>query len=234
MLDGMTQLVLLRHGESQWNLENRFTGWADVDLTPKGEAEARRAGAALKAAGFEFDLAITSVLRRAIRTQWLALAELDRMWLPGLMDWRLNERHYGALTGLNKAETTARHGEEQVRRWRRSYAERPPPLPPDDPRTSYADPRYRALPREQIPLTECLRDTVLRVRPCWAETIAPALRAGRRLLISAHHNSLRAMIKDLDDISDEAIAGVEIPNGIPLVYELDAGLRPLHHAYLKV
>jgi 2,3-bisphosphoglycerate-dependent phosphoglycerate mutase len=228
----MFQLVLLRHGESQWNLENRFTGWADVDLTPRGEAEARRAGATLKAAGFDFDLAITSVLRRAIRTQWLALDALDRMWLPTKMDWRLNERHYGALTGLNKAETAALHGEEQVRRWRRSYAERPPALAPDDPRASFADPRYRGVPRERIPLTECLRDTVARVRPCWEEVIAPAVRAGQRVLLSAHHNSLRALMKHLDGISDTAIADVEIPNGVPLVYELDAALKPQGHRYL--
>jgi 2,3-bisphosphoglycerate-dependent phosphoglycerate mutase len=228
----MPQLVLLRHGESQWNLENRFTGWADVDLTPRGEAEARRAGEILQAAGFDFDVAITSVLRRAIRTQWLALTALDRMWLPATMDWRLNERHYGALTGLNKAETAALHGPAQVHRWRRSYDERPPALAPDDPRTSFSDPRYRDVPRDQIPLTECLRDTVARVRPCWDEVIAPAIRKGQRVIISAHHNSLRALIKDLDGISDPAIAGVEIPNGVPLVYDLDASLRPLGHRYL--
>ena len=228
----MYKIVLMRHGESTWNLENRFTGWTDVDLTDKGIAEARHAGRLLKDAGFTFDLAYTSVLKRAIRTLWLTLDEMDLMWLPVKHDWRLNERHYGALQGLNKAETAAQYGDEQVLVWRRSYDVPPNPLAPNDPRTSYNDRRYAALGKEQIPLTECLKDTVSRVMPAWDESIAPAIRAGKRIIISAHGNSLRAMIKSLDGISDADIVGLNIPNGQPLVYELDADLKPIKSYYL--
>ncbi|GIZ50766.1 2,3-bisphosphoglycerate-dependent phosphoglycerate mutase [Noviherbaspirillum aridicola] len=222
----------MRHGESTWNLENRFTGWTDVDLTEKGINEARQAGRILKEAGFSFDLCYTSVLKRAIRTLWLTLDEMDLMWLPVVHDWRLNERHYGALQGLNKAETAARYGDEQVLVWRRSYDVPPNPLSADDPRTSYDDPRYAGLKREQIPLTECLKDTVARVMPAWDDSIAPAIRAGKQILISAHGNSLRALIKSLDGISDQDIVGLNIPNGQPLVYELDADLKPIKSYYL--
>jgi 2,3-bisphosphoglycerate-dependent phosphoglycerate mutase len=228
----MYKIVFMRHGESTWNLENRFTGWTDVDLTEKGVNEARQAGKILKEAGFEFDLCYTSVLKRAIRTLWLTLDEMDLMWLPVKHDWRLNERHYGALQGLNKAETAAQYGDEQVLVWRRSYDVPPNPLDANDPRTSYNDPRYAGLKKEQIPLTECLKDTVARVMPAWDEEIAPAIKAGRKILISAHGNSLRALIKSLDGISDKDIVGLNIPNGQPLVYELDADLKPIKSYYL--
>jgi len=228
----MYKIVFMRHGESTWNLENRFTGWTDVDLTEKGINEARQAGKILKEAGFTFDLAYTSVLKRAIRTLWLTLDEMDLMWLPVKHDWRLNERHYGALQGLNKAETAAKYGDEQVLVWRRSYDTPPNPLEPNDSRTSYNDPRYAGLSKEQIPLTECLKDTVARVMPAWDDSIAPAIRAGRNIIISAHGNSLRALIKSLDGISDEDIVGLNIPNGQPLVYELDADLKPIKSYYL--
>ena len=228
----MYKLVLMRHGESIWNLENRFTGWTDVDLTEKGIAEARHAGTLLANAGFSFDLTYTSVLKRAIRTLWLTLDEMDLMWLPMVHSWRLNERHYGALQGLNKAETAAQYGDEQVLIWRRSFDIPPNALTPDDPRASFNDPRYARLKREEIPLTECLKDTVARVMPIWDESIAPAIRSGKRILISAHGNSLRALIKMLDGVSDTDIVGVNIPNGQPLVYELDANLKPLRSYYL--
>ena len=228
----MYKLVLMRHGESTWNLDNRFTGWTDVDLTDKGRSEARHAGTMLREAGFSFDLAYTSVLKRAIRTLWLTLDEMDLMWIPIEHDWRLNERHYGALQGLNKAETAAQYGDDQVLVWRRSYDTPPNALEVDDPRNSFADPRYTQLDRAQIPLTECLKDTVARVMPAWNESIAPAIRAGRQILISAHGNSLRALIKMLDGISDEAIVNLNIPNGQPLVYELDADLKPIKSYYL--
>ncbi|TFW34114.1 2,3-diphosphoglycerate-dependent phosphoglycerate mutase [Massilia horti] len=228
----MYKIVFMRHGESTWNLENRFTGWTDVDLTDKGIAEAKNAGRVLREAGFTFDLAYTSVLKRAIRTLWLAMDEMDMMWLPVRNDWRLNERHYGALQGLDKAETAAKFGDQQVLVWRRSYDTPPPALEADDPRTSFADPRYACLPPASIPLTECLKDTVARVLPAWNEEIAPAIRAGKKILISAHGNSLRALIKMLDNISDEDIVGLNIPNGQPLVYELDEDLKPIRHYYL--
>ncbi|MEN3363671.1 MAG: 2,3-bisphosphoglycerate-dependent phosphoglycerate mutase [Burkholderiales bacterium] len=228
----MYKIVLMRHGESTWNLENRFTGWTDVDLTEKGAAEARQAGKILKEAGFTFDLAYTSVLKRAIRTLWLTLDEMDLMWLPVVHSWRLNERHYGALQGLNKAETAAKYGDEQVLVWRRSYDIPPNPLEQNDPRTSFNDPRYAKLKREEIPLTECLKDTVERVMPIWDESIAPAIRAGKSIIISAHGNSLRALIKTLDGISDKDIVSLNIPNGQPLVYELDANLKPIKSYYL--
>jgi 2,3-bisphosphoglycerate-dependent phosphoglycerate mutase len=228
----MYKIVFMRHGESTWNLDNRFTGWVDVDLTEKGAREARTAGRVLKEAGFTFDLAYTSVLKRAIRTLWLTLDEMDMMWLPIRNDWRLNERHYGALQGLDKAETAAKYGDAQVLVWRRSYDTPPPALDAGDERTSFNDPRYAGVPREQIPLTECLKDTVARVMPAWDEEIAPAIRAGKKILISAHGNSLRAVIKMLDGISDEDIVGLNIPNGQPLVYELDENLKPIRHYYL--
>jgi 2,3-bisphosphoglycerate-dependent phosphoglycerate mutase len=226
------KIVLLRHGESQWNLDNRFTGWTDVDLTANGLAEARRAGALLKSEGFDFDIAYTSVLKRAIRTLWTALDEMDRMWLPIVHSWRLNERHYGALQGLNKAETAARFGEEQVLIWRRAYATAPDPLPPGDPRESDRDPRYADVPRGEIPRTECLKDTVARVMPYWNEAIAPAVRSGKRVLVAAHGNSLRALVKYLDDVGDDEIVHLNIPTARPLVYELDEALRPTRHYYL--
>jgi 2,3-bisphosphoglycerate-dependent phosphoglycerate mutase len=228
----MYKIVFMRHGESTWNLDNRFTGWTDVDLTDKGIAEAKAAGRVLREAGFSFDLAYTSVLKRAIRTLWLTMDEMDMMWLPIKNDWRLNERHYGALQGLDKAETAAKYGDEQVLVWRRSYDTPPPPLAENDERTSFNDPRYACLPKSSIPLTECLKDTVERVMPAWDEEIAPAIRAGRKILISAHGNSLRALIKMLDNISDTDIVGLNIPNGQPLVYELDADLKPIRHYYL--
>lgn len=228
----MYTIVFMRHGESTWNLENRFTGWADVDLTEQGVREARDAGRALHAAGFRFDLAYTSVLRRAIRTLWLALDEMDLMYVPIRNDWRLNERHYGALQGLDKAETAAEFGDEQVLSWRRSYDVAPDALDADDPRNAFDDPRYRTLPRHAIPATECLKDTVARLMPAWNDEIAPAVRAGRKILVSAHGNSLRALIKILDGISDSDIVGLNIPNGRPLVYELDAQLKPVRHYYL--
>lgn len=228
----MYKIVLMRHGESTWNLDNRFTGWTDVDLTEKGIAEARQAGRLLKEAGLSFDLAYTSVLKRAIRTLWCTLDEMDLMWLPVNHDWRLNERHYGALQGLNKAETAAKYGDEQVLIWRRSYDTPPNALDENDERTSFKDPRYASLKREQIPLTECLKDTVARVVPAWEDSIAPQIRAGKRIIVSAHGNSLRALIKMLDGISDDDIVNLNIPNGQPLVYELDADLKPIKSYYL--
>ena len=228
----MKILVLLRHGESIWNKENRFTGWTDVDLSPKGINEARAAGSQMLRDGYVFDVAYTSVLKRAIRTLWLALDEMDLMWLPVFKSWRLNERHYGALQGLNKRETVERHGEEQVKLWRRSYDIQPPALAPDDPRAPYHDPRYRELSPNEIPLTECLKDTVDRVLPYWNQTIAPAIRTGRRVLIASHGNSLRALVKHLDKISDEKIVSLNIPTGIPLVYELHDDLTPIRNFYL--
>jgi 2,3-bisphosphoglycerate-dependent phosphoglycerate mutase len=229
----MKQLVLIRHGESQWNLENRFTGWVDVDLTPTGIQQAIQAGESLKAAGYDFDIAYTSVLKRAIRTLWHAQEAMDRLWLPVVHSWRLNERHYGALAGLNKTETAAKYGDEQVHIWRRSYDVRPPLLDPNDPRTSFNDPRYSKLKKEEIPLGECLKDNVARVLPLWEESIAPALRSGKRVLIAAHGNSIRSLVKYLDDVSDSDIMEINIPNGIPLVYELDDNLKPIKHFYLE-
>ena len=229
----MKQLVLIRHGESQWNLENRFTGWVDVDLTPTGIQQAIQAGESLKAAGYDFDIAYTSVLKRAIRTLWHAQEAMDRLWLPVVHSWRLNERHYGALAGLNKAETAAKYGDEQVHIWRRSYDVRPPLLDPEDPRTSYNDPRYAKLKKEEIPLGECLKDNVTRVLPLWEESIAPALRSGKRVLIAAHGNSIRSLVKYLDNVSDADIMEINIPNGVPLVYELDDNLKPIKHFYLE-
>ena len=228
----MHKLVLMRHGESQWNLENRFTGWTDVDLTETGREQARRAGELLKEKGFVFDLACTSVLTRAIRTLWIALDAMETMYIPVHNNWRLNERHYGALQGLNKAETAAKYGDEQVLIWRRAYAIAPNPLDFDDPRHPRFDPRYAKLTPEQLPATECLKDTVARVLPFWNDTIAPAMRAGRRVLLAAHGNSLRALIKHLDNVSDEDIVNLNIPTGQPLVYELDDDLRPIRHYYL--
>jgi len=226
------KLVLLRHGESLWNKENRFTGWTDVDLTERGRDEARRAGQLMKEAGFEFDLAFTSVLKRAIRTLWISLEEMDRMWIPVHNSWRLNERHYGALQGLNKAETAAKFGEQQVQLWRRSYDVPPPALSADDPRHPRNDPRYAGVSGNELPLTECLKDTVGRFLPFWNASIAPEIRAGRRVIIAAHGNSLRALVKYLDAVSDKDIVGLNIPTGIPLVYELDTSLKPLAHYYL--
>ncbi len=228
----MPTLVLLRHGESTWNKENRFTGWTDVDLSERGREEAREAGRLLKDGGYTFDLAYTSLLKRAIRTLWIALDGLDQMWIPVVNDWRLNERHYGALQGLNKAETAAQHGEAQVKIWRRSYDIPPPPLTPDDPRHAGCDPRYAGVPASDVPLTESLKDTVDRFLPYWHETIAPSIQAGQQVMIAAHGNSLRALVKYLDNISAEAIVELNIPTGIPLVYELDEALKPLKHFYL--
>jgi 2,3-bisphosphoglycerate-dependent phosphoglycerate mutase len=228
----MYKIVFMRHGESTWNLENRFTGWTDVDLTEKGVAEARHAGKLLSESGFTFDLTYTSVLKRAIRTLWLTLDAMDLMWIPTVHSWRLNERHYGALQGLNKSETAAQYGDDQVMIWRRSYDIPPQPLSQDDTRSSFHDPRYASLSREEIPLTECLKDTVARVMPIWNDAIAPAILSGKRILISAHGNSLRALIKYLDDMSDQDIVSLNIPNGQPLVYELDAHLKPIRHYYL--
>jgi len=228
----MHKLVLVRHGESTWNLENRFTGWVDVPLTATGVTQAQQAGRLLKEGGYEFDVAYTSVLRRAAWTLWHALDQMDRTWLPVVNDWRLNERHYGALQGLNKAETAREYGDEQVLIWRRSYDVPPPAMAADDPRSERTDPRYARLDAAQVPLTECLKDTVARVLPCWEDTLAPAIRGGQRLLVSAHGNSMRALVKYLDGISDQDIVGLNIPNGIPLVYELDDGLKPIRHYYL--
>jgi len=228
----MHKLVLIRHGESTWNLENRFTGWTDVDLTPTGVEQAKQSGRLLKDAGYEFDIAYTSVLKRAIWTLWYALDQMDRTWLPIVNDWRLNERHYGALQGLNKAETAKKFGDEQVLVWRRSYDTPPPTLAADDPRSERGDPRYAKLKAAEVPLTECLKDTVARVLPFWNDTLAPAIRAGQRVVIAAHGNSIRAMVKYLDGISDADIVGLNIPNGIPLVYELDAKLKPIRSHYL--
>jgi len=228
----MHKLVLLRHGESDWNRENRFTGWTDVDLSAKGRDEAHEAGRVLKAEGYAFDVAYTSVLKRAIRTLWMTLDEMDLMWIPVHRSWRLNERHYGALQGLNKSETAAKFGEAQVKVWRRSYDIPPPALTPDDERYPGRDPRYKDLTTQELPLTECLKDTVARFLPYWHDTIAPAVRETRRVLIAAHGNSLRALVKYLDGISDEAIVNLNIPTGMPLVYELDSGLKPERSYYL--
>ncbi|MEP6607387.1 MAG: 2,3-diphosphoglycerate-dependent phosphoglycerate mutase [Burkholderiaceae bacterium] len=228
----MYKLVLLRHGESQWNLENRFTGWTDVDLTDNGRREAGAAGELLRLEGFTFDIAYTSVLRRAIRTLWIALDVLDLMWLPVVHSWRLNERHYGALQGLNKAETAAKYGEEQVLLWRRAYTVAPDPLTASVPQRIINDPRYKHLKPDEVPATESLRDTVARVVPFWNDSISPAILRGRRVLVAAHGNSLRALIKHLDHVSDEAIVGVNVPTARPLVYELDAELKPIRHYYL--
>ena len=228
----MFKVVLLRHGESTWNKENRFTGWTDVDLSEKGRQEAGEAGRLLKEGGYVFDIAFTSVLKRAIRTLWITLDALDLMWIPVSKSWRLNERHYGALQGLNKAETAAKHGDAQVKIWRRSYDIPPPQLGVDDERYSGRDPRYADLGREEIPLTESLKDTVARFLPYWHETIAPAVKSGQRVIIAAHGNSLRALVKYLDNVPDDEIVELNIPTGIPLVYELDDSLRPIRHYYL--
>jgi 2,3-bisphosphoglycerate-dependent phosphoglycerate mutase len=228
----MTNLVLLRHGESIWNKENRFTGWTDVDLSDKGIEEARQAGKILKERGYAFDVAFTSILKRAIRTLWLVQDEMGLMWIPVYLSWRLNERHYGALQGLNKAETTAEFGEEQVRLWRRSYDVRPPNVEKTDPRYPGNDPRYGHLDEKDIPLTESLKDTVDRFLPYWHKAIMPEIKSGKRAIISAHGNSLRALVKHLDNVSADEIVHVNIPTGIPLVYELDEGLRPIKNYYL--
>jgi 2,3-bisphosphoglycerate-dependent phosphoglycerate mutase len=228
----MYRLVLLRHGESTWNSENRFTGWTDADLSEKGRAEAAEAGAAMKKEGLLFDIAYTSVLKRAINTLHIALNVMDQVWIPVVKDWRLNERHYGALQGLNKAETAAKFGEAQVKIWRRSYDVPPPELDVNDERFPGRDPRYASLPLERLPRTECLKDTVERFLPMWHSIIAPTVREGRRVLITAHGNSLRALVKYLDDIGDQAIVELNIPTGIPLVYELDEDLAPIRHYYL--
>ena len=228
----MYKLVLIRHGESTWNKENRFTGWTDVDLSEKGVQEAIEAGITLKKEGFEFDLAFTSVLKRAIKTLNTVLDQMDQLWIPVERTWRLNERHYGGLQGLNKSETAEKYGEAQVKIWRRSYDVPPPVLAPDDERCPGRDRRYAGVPKADLPLTECLKDTVARVLPYWHETLAPAIRAGQRVLVVAHGNSLRALVKYLDTISDEAIVEMNIPNGIPLVYEFDEHLKPLRHYYL--
>jgi len=228
----MHKLVLIRHGESTWNLENRFTGWTDVDLTPLGLEQAKNAGRLLKAEGYEFDVAYTSVLKRATRTLWHVLDEMDRTWLPVVNSWRLNERHYGALQGLNKAETAKQYGDAQVLTWRRSYDTPPPALELTDARSERGDLRYAKLKPEQIPLTECLKDTVARVMPFWKEALTPAIKLGKRVVVAAHGNSIRALVKYLDNISDDDIVGLNIPNGIPLVYELDDDLKPIRHYYL--
>ncbi|GAA6140198.1 2,3-diphosphoglycerate-dependent phosphoglycerate mutase [Hydrogenophaga sp. 5NK40-0174] len=228
----MYKLVLIRHGESTWNLENRFTGWTDVDLTPTGVSQAMSAGKLLKAEGWDFDVAYTSVLKRAIHTLWHVLDEMDRTWLPVVKDWRLNERHYGALQGLNKAETAKEYGDEQVLVWRRSYDTPPPALEASDERCERGDRRYSELDPQNVPLTECLKDTVARVMPFWNDSLAPAIKSGKRVVVSAHGNSIRALVKYLDGISDKDIVGLNIPNGIPLVYELDAELKPIKHYYL--
>jgi 2,3-bisphosphoglycerate-dependent phosphoglycerate mutase len=228
----MYKVVLLRHGESVWNHENRFTGWTDVDLSEKGRTEAKQAGVLLREEGFGFDVVYTSVLKRAIRTSWMVLDELDLLWIPAVRSWRLNERHYGALQGLNKSETAAKHGEAQIKIWRRSYDTPPPPLAMDDPRHPSHDPRYKGLKPSELPATESLKETVARFVPYWMETIAPDVKAGRRVLIAAHGNSLRALVKYLDKISDEDIVELNIPTGIPLVYELDANLSAVRSYYL--
>ena len=228
----MYKLVLIRHGESTWNLDNRFTGWTDVDLTPTGVEQAKTSGQLLKAEGYEFDIAYTSVLKRATRTLWHVLDEMDRTWLPVVKNWRLNERHYGALQGLNKGETAKQYGDAQVLVWRRSYDTPPPALEATDPRSERSDPRYAKLASQQVPLTECLKDTVDRVMPFWNEALAPAIKAGKRVVVAAHGNSIRALVKYLDKISDDDIVGLNIPNGIPLVYELDEALQPIRHYYL--
>lgn len=228
----MYKIVLLRHGESVWNKENLFSGWTDIDLSEQGVVEAHRAGQLLKAEGFIFDVAFTSVLKRAIRTLWITLDELDQMWIPVHHSWRLNERHYGALQGLNKAETAAKYGDAQVKIWRRSYDIQPPALERDDPRWPGRDPRYASLDPQDVPTTECLKDTVARFLPYWRETIAPTVEAGKRVMIAAHGNSLRALVKYLDNVSDEEIVELNIPTGVPLVYELDQDLKPIKHYYL--
>jgi len=228
----MHKVVLLRHGESTWNKENRFTGWTDVDLSEKGVEEAREAGQVLKKDGYVFDVAYTSVLKRAIRTLWITLDEMDLMWIPVYRSWRLNERHYGALQGLNKAETAKEHGEEQVLIWRRSYDIGPPALEKEDERYPGRDPRYRELTEQELPLTECLKDTVERFLPYWKETIAPAIKSGKRVIIAAHGNSLRALVKYLDKIPDKEIVRLNIPTGVPLIYELDDNLAPIRHYYI--
>jgi len=228
----MYKIVLLRHGESVWNKENRFTGWTDVDLSEKGLEEAKKGGAVLKKEGFVFDIAFTSVLKRAIRTLWITLEEMDLMWIPVYNSWRLNERHYGSLQGLNKSETAAKFGEEQVLIWRRSYDVPPPALKPNDPRSPKNDPRYKDMDPKDIPLTECLKDTVARFLPYWHEVIAPIVKSGKRVIIAAHGNSLRALVKYLDNISDAEIVSLNIPTGVPLVYELDKNLKPIKHYYL--
>ncbi len=228
----MYKVILLRHGESQWNLDNRFTGWTDVDLTEKGREEAKKAGFLMKDKGFEFDIAFTSVLKRALRTLWIALDEMDLLWIPVVKSWRLNERHYGALQGLNKAETAEKHGEDKVLIWRRSYDIPPPPLEKSDKRYPGNDPRYKDLAEKDIPQTECLKDTVERFLPFWHETIAPTIKTGKKVIIAAHGNSLRALVKYLDNISDEEIIKLNIPTGMPLVYELDEEMKPIRHYYL--
>ncbi len=228
----MYKVVLLRHGESVWNKENLFTGWTDVDLSPKGLEEAKEAGVTLKREEYNFDQVFTSVLKRAIRTAWMALDEMDLMWIPVKHDWRLNERHYGALQGLNKAQTAEQYGDAQVKIWRRSYDVPPPPLTEADPRFPGSDPRYKGLTKEQLPLTECLKDTVDRVLPCWHEVIAPAIRSGKQVLVAAHGNSLRALVKYLEGISDADIIDLNIPTGVPMVQELDANLKSIRRAYL--
>ena len=228
----MKKLVLLRHGESAWNKENRFTGWTDVDLSEKGKAEAKKAGEVLKKEGFVFDIAYTSVLKRAIRTLWITLDGMDLMWIPVINSWRLNERHYGALQGLNKSETAAKYGEDQVLVWRRSYDVPPPKLEKADPRYPGTDPRYKNLTQKELPLTECLKDTVDRFLPYWHETIAPSVKSGKRVIIAAHGNSLRALVKYLDNVSDKDIVGLNIPTGLPLVYELTDDLKPIKSYYL--
>ncbi|MGQ9799018.1 MAG: 2,3-diphosphoglycerate-dependent phosphoglycerate mutase [Ignavibacterium sp.] len=228
----MYKIVLLRHGESIWNKENRFTGWTDVDLSEKGKEEANKAGEVLKAEGYTFDIAYTSVLKRAIRTLWIVLDVMDLMWIPVVRNWRLNERHYGALQGLNKAETAKQYGEEQVKIWRRSYDIQPPALEKSDPRFPGNDPRYKDLSESELPLTECLKDTVARFVPYWENTIAPMVKSGKKVLVTAHGNSLRALVKYLDNIPDDEIVELNIPTGIPLVYELDENLKPIKHYYL--
>ena len=228
----MHKLVLIRHGESTWNLENRFTGWTDVDLTPTGVEQAKQAGRLLKESGLDFDVAYTSVLKRAVWTLWHCLDQMDRTWLPVVHHWRLNERHYGALQGLNKADMAKQYGDEQVLIWRRSYDTPPPALEATDPRSERSDRRYAGLAEGDVPLTECLKDTVARVLPFWNETVAPTIKSGQRVVIAAHGNSIRALVKYLDGIADDAIVGVNIPNGIPLVYELDADLKPIKSYYL--
>ncbi len=228
----MYKLVLLRHGQSGWNLENRFTGWTDVDLSEQGLREANEAGALLRDEGFVFDVAYTSVLKRAIRTLWITLDQMDQMWIPVIRSWRLNERHYGALQGLNKLETVERHGKEQVQVWRRSFDTPPPALEMDDPRHPRFDARYTQVPSDELPGTESLKETIARFLPLWNEEIAPAIRSGKRAIIAAHGNSLRALVKHLDGISDQEITGLNIPTGIPLLYELDENLKPLGHRYL--
>lgn len=226
------KLVLIRHGESTWNLENRFTGWTDVDLTATGITQASHAGQLLKAEGYDFDVAYTSVLKRATRTLWHVLDAMDRTWLPVVHSWRLNERHYGALQGLNKGETAKKYGDDQVLVWRRSYDTPPPAMAADDERSERGDRRYAKLSPDQVPLTECLKDTVDRVMPFWQESMAPAIKAGKRVVVAAHGNSIRALVKYLDNVSDNDIVTLNIPNGIPLVYELDAELKPIRHYYL--